>query len=74
MMSGMSTLAEIESAAAGLTTEELRHLEKTLHEIFQKRGVGVIYDDDYGAMSDEQLIAEADAAFLAYDEAEAKAG
>jgi hypothetical protein len=70
----MSTLAEIEAATAGLTVAELQHLERTVHALYKSRGHGLIYDDAYGTVSDEDLIAEADAAFLAYDRAEEKNG
>ena len=68
----MSILSEIASAAEKLSTEELVQLEHSLHQIYRDRGVALIYDDSYGTVSEEQLIAEADSAFLAYDRAEAE--
>ncbi len=68
------SLNQIASAAESLTDEDVLKLDRRLHQILRDRGVGLIYDDNYGSMSDSQLLAEADAAFLAYDEAEAKAG
>ena len=69
--SAMSTLTEITTAADGLTTEEIVQLERSLHELLRRRGVGLVYADSYGSLSDQQLLADADAAFLAYDQAEA---
>ena len=66
----MTTLAEIETAVSVLSTEELHNLERTLHKIYQQRGAHLLYDDRHGTTSEEDLIAEADIAFMAYDRAE----
>ncbi len=66
----MTTLTEIESAVADLSTEELRAVERMLHRLYQQRGLGLVYDDGMGVMTEEDLIAEGDAAFQAYDRAE----
>ncbi len=66
----MSTLAEIESAVSVLSTEDLQNLERTLHRLYQQRGAHLLYDDRHGSTSEEDLIAEADIAFMAYDRAE----
>ncbi len=67
----MSTLAEIEAAVPGLTTAELMHLEQTLHQLYRTRGDAVVYDDQFGIVTEADLVASADAAFQAYDQEEA---
>ena len=67
----MSTLAEIEAAVPALTTAELQHLEKTLHQLYRERGDALVIDDKYGVLTEGDLIAEADAAFCEYDREEA---
>ena len=54
-----------------LSTEELSRLEHSIHRLYRTRKVLLPYDDAYGTVSDEELIMEADAAFLGYDRAEA---
>ena len=68
------SLPEITSAVAELTTDEIVALERSLHAILRQRGAGLVYNDEYGAMSETELLSEADAAFAAYDAAEADAG
>ena len=68
----MSTIAEIEAVLPKLTAEELVRVEQAVHNQFRQRGGGIIYDDTYGVETDADLIASADAAFQAYDKAEAK--
>jgi hypothetical protein len=67
------SLPEITSAVAELSTEEILALEQSLHQILRQRGAGLVYLDDYGTATDAQLLSEADAAFAAYDAAEADA-
>jgi hypothetical protein len=66
----MSTVAEIESALAQLTTEELRRVEQALHQQYRHRHDGIIYDDSHGVVTEADLIASAEDAFLAYDKEE----
>lgn len=67
----MSTLTEIEAAVPTLTTAELQHLEQTLHRLYRERGDALVIDDKYGALTEADLIADADAAFREYDREEA---
>ena len=69
---GMSTVAEIEAALPKLTAPELAQIERALHNQYRQRGGGIVYDDDYGAVTEADLIASADEAFQAYDRAEAE--
>jgi len=66
----VSTLGEIESALPKLTDEELARLDRTLHRIYRERHHQIHYADSYGLCSDEDLIASAEEAFLAYDKEE----
>jgi hypothetical protein len=66
----MSTIAEIEAALPTLTHEELARVERAVHNQYRKRGGGMVYDDTYGVVTGEDLIASADEAFQAYDKAE----
>ena len=69
---GMSTVAEIEAALPKLTAPELAQIERALHNQYRQRGGGIVYDDDYGTVTEADLIASADEAFQAYDRAEAE--
>ena len=64
----MSTLAEIEAAIDALPPEELRevlrHAQSRISRVASER---YFYDDPHGRLSETDLVAEADAAFLAYD-------
>jgi hypothetical protein len=68
----MSTIAEIEAVLPNLSAEELVQVEKAVHSQFRQRGSGIVYDDTRGVETEADLIASADAAFQAYDQAEAK--
>jgi hypothetical protein len=68
----MSTVAEIEAALPLLSTEQLLRVEQALHQQYRQRGGNLIYDDSYGVVTDADLIASAEAAFLAYDKEEAE--
>lgn len=67
----MSTVAEIEAALPQLSTEQLLRVEQALHQQYRQRGGNLIYDDAYGVVTDVDLIASAEEAFLAYDQQEA---
>ena len=67
----MSTVAEIEAVLPKLTTEQLQQIERAVHKQFLQRADGVIYKDKYGVVTEGDLIASADEAFQAYDQAEA---
>ncbi|HEY3853068.1 MAG TPA: hypothetical protein VGO67_01595 [Verrucomicrobiae bacterium] len=66
----MSTVLEIETALPKLTTEELRRVEQAVHQQYRERHNGIIYDDSHGVMTEADLIASADEAFLVYDRKE----
>ena len=66
----MSTVAEIEAALPQLSTEQLLRVEQALHHQYRQRGGNLIYDDAYGVVTDADLIASAEEAFLTYDKEE----
>jgi hypothetical protein len=66
----MSTVVEIESVLPQLTTEELRRVEEAVHQQYRQRKDGIVYDDSYGVVTEADLIASAEQAFLAYDKEE----
>ena len=68
----MSTVAEIEAALPKMSTEQLVRIEQALHQQYRQRGGNLIYDDAYGVVTDADLIASAEEAFLAYDKEEAE--
>lgn len=68
----MSTLNEIEAALSQLTTEEFRRVEQAVHQQYRQRHDGILYDDSYGVVTEADLIASAEEAFLAYDKEEEK--
>ena len=68
----MSTVADIEAVLPNLSAAELLRVERAVHKQVLERASGVIYDDAYGVMSEADLIASADKAFLAYDKEEAE--
>ncbi len=59
--------SRIEPALPRLTTPELVRVERALHQQCRQRGNAPIYDDSYGVVTNADLIASAEEAFLAYD-------
>jgi len=68
----MSTVAEIEAALPQLSSEQLLRIEQALHQQYRQRGGILLYDDAYGVVTDADLVASAEEAFLAYDREEAE--
>lgn len=66
----MSTVTEIQAALPQLSTPELLQIEQSLHAIYRQRKDGIVYDDAYGVVTEADLIASAEEAFLAYDKEE----
>jgi len=66
----MSTVVVIESVLPHLTTEELRRVEEAVHQQYRQRKDAIVCDDSYGVVTETDLIASADQAFLAYDKEE----
>ena len=51
----MSTVAEITEAIPLLTNAELREIERKLLVEYRERKVGIIFDDSYGTLTEEDL-------------------
>ena len=51
----MSTVAEINQAIPQLTNDELRAVERKLLEQYRERNVGIVFDDSYGTLTEEDL-------------------
>jgi hypothetical protein len=66
----MSTIVEIEAVLPKLTTEELRRVEEAVHQQYRQRQDGIVCDDSYGVVTETDLIASAEQAFLAYEKEE----
>ena len=66
----MGTVLEIESVLPKLTTEELRRVQEAVHRQYRQRRDGIVYDDSYRVVTETDLIASAEQAFLAYDKEE----
>jgi hypothetical protein len=66
----MSTVVEIEAVLPKLTTDELRQVEEAVHQQYRQRRDGIVCDDPYGVVTEADLIASAEQAFLDYEEEE----
>ncbi len=44
----MPTIQEIAAALSNLNTDELRHIEQVIHNLYRTRDDYIIYDDNYG--------------------------
>ena len=68
----MSTVVEIEAALSDLAPAELLRTERAVHLQVLQRVNGIIYEDGYGPVTEHDLIASAEEAFLVYDKEEAE--
>jgi len=64
------SIQEIENAVGTLSTDELRKVERALYAAYRKKGEGIIFDDHYGVVTEEDLVRSADEAFQEYDREE----
>lgn len=51
----MSTVAEIADAISQLSNDELREVEKLVLQSYRERKIGIIFDDAYGTLTEEDL-------------------
>lgn len=63
----MSTIQEITAALQNLSTDELRHIEQAIHNLYQTRDVHIIYDDYYGIWTEQDQISVAVEVFELFD-------
>ena len=48
----MRTIQEIAASLPNLTTAELHHIERVIHDLYRVRHEPIIYDDDYGVWTE----------------------
>ena len=66
----MRTIEEIAASLSMLTTAELHHLERVIHDLYRDRHEPIIYDDAYGIWTEYDQVSVASEAFELFDEAE----
>ena len=66
----MKTAAEIISVLPSLTTKELKEIERNLIAIYRERKQGIIFDDSYGVLTEEEHMAAIGETFATLDETE----
>ena len=66
----MKTVTEIINVLPGLTTKELQTIERRLIEIYRQRKQGIIFDDAYGVLTEEEHIAAIGETLAKLDEVE----
>jgi hypothetical protein len=66
----MKTMTEIIKVLPSLTTKELQNVERQLIEIYRQRKQGIIFDDAYGVLTEEEHMAAIGATWGTLDEAE----
>ena len=49
----MCTVQEIEASLTNLSTDELRHIERIIRDLYRTRREHIIYDDDYGIWTEQ---------------------
>ena len=49
----MRTVQEIEASLPNLSTDELRHIEQVIRDLYRARHEMIIYDDDYGIWTEQ---------------------
>ena len=49
----MLTAQEIEASLTNLSTDELQHIERVIHDLYRARHETIIYDDDYGIWTEQ---------------------
>lgn len=60
----MNTVSEIQTGLPQLSTLELLPVDQSLHDIYRYRKDGMAYNAPYGMVTEADLIASAEAAFL----------
>ena len=63
----MFTIREITAAQQNLSTDELRHIELAIHNLYRYRDAQIIYDDDYGIWTEQDQISGAAEIFELFD-------
>lgn len=66
----MRTIQEITAALPNLSTDELRHIERAIRDLYRARHETIIYDDDYGIWTEQDQTSVAAEVFELLDKAE----
>lgn len=66
----MRTIQEITEALPNLSIDELRHIERAIHNLYRSCRECIIYDDDYGIWTEHDQILAAEEIFRRLDKAE----
>ena len=66
----MLTVQEIEASLTNLSTDELRHIEQVIRDLYRARHETIIYDDDYGVWTERDQNSLAAEIFALLEKAE----
>ena len=66
----MCTVQEIEASLTNLSTDELRHIERIIRDLYRTRREHIIYDDDYGIWTEQDQNSAAVEVFELLDKSE----
>ncbi|MBI4531452.1 MAG: hypothetical protein HY709_07995 [Candidatus Latescibacteria bacterium] len=66
----MSTIQAIAASLSRLSTDELHHIERVIHDLYRARHEPVIYDDTYGIWTEYDQISAASEVFELLDKQE----
>jgi hypothetical protein len=66
----MKTVTDIIEVLPSLTTKELQGIERQLIEIYRQRKQGIIFDDAYGVLTEEEHMAAIGETWATLDGAE----
>ena len=66
----MRTVQEIEASLTNLSTDELRHIERAIRDLYRARHEVIIYDDDYGIWTEQDQTSAAAEVFQMFEKDE----
>ena len=61
---------EITAVLGNLSTDELQHVERVIHDLYKARHETIIYDDDYGIWTEQDQVSVATEVFKLLDKSE----
>jgi len=67
-------IEKIRALLRELTVRDLQKVEEEIHSAYRRRGVGIVYDDAYGVLTEVDLLSTADEAFQELDRDEEHCG
>ena len=66
----MHKIQEIAALLPNLTTAELHHIERVIHDLYRVRHEPIIYDDDYGIWTEHDQVSVASEVLEMFDKEE----